>query len=115
VADSIARSADEAVDAKLRSFMLEHWSDAAFSEGFTPTPPSLRPSPLILPCPGQALEHPVASRTACASPDPDILAWSPFDSSCPATAAVGPDARSQPPPLTLLPHLQRTLAALSGS
>jgi hypothetical protein len=35
VADSIARCADEAVDAKLRSFMLEHWSEAAFSEGFT--------------------------------------------------------------------------------
>ncbi|KAL6658174.1 hypothetical protein ACP70R_001828 [Stipagrostis hirtigluma subsp. patula] len=34
VADSIARSADEAVDAKLRSFMHEHWSEAAFSEGF---------------------------------------------------------------------------------
>ncbi|XP_047091822.1 ankyrin repeat protein SKIP35-like [Lolium rigidum] len=35
VADSIAKSADEAVDAKLRSFMLENWSEAAFSEGFT--------------------------------------------------------------------------------
>ncbi|EEC67953.1 hypothetical protein OsI_35687 [Oryza sativa Indica Group] len=34
VADNIAKSADEAVDAKLRSFMLEHWSEAAFSEGF---------------------------------------------------------------------------------
>ncbi|KAL5204594.1 hypothetical protein ABZP36_009465 [Zizania latifolia] len=34
VADNIARSADEAVDAKLRSFMLEYWSEAAFSEGF---------------------------------------------------------------------------------
>ncbi|KAK3118661.1 hypothetical protein QOZ80_9BG0703480 [Eleusine coracana subsp. coracana] len=34
VADSIARSADEAVDAKLRSFMNEHWSEAAFSAGF---------------------------------------------------------------------------------
>ncbi|KAL6868139.1 hypothetical protein ACP4OV_014984 [Aristida adscensionis] len=34
VADSIARSADEAVDAKLRSFMDEHWSEAAFSAGF---------------------------------------------------------------------------------
>jgi hypothetical protein len=34
VADSIARSADEAVDAKLRSFMNEHWSETAFSAGF---------------------------------------------------------------------------------
>lgn len=34
VADSIARCADEAVDAKLRSFMLEQWSEEAFLEGF---------------------------------------------------------------------------------
>ena len=34
VADSIAKSADEAVDARLRSFMNEHWSEAAFSAGF---------------------------------------------------------------------------------
>ncbi|CAD6257764.1 unnamed protein product [Miscanthus lutarioriparius] len=34
VADSIARCTDEAVDAKLRSFMNEHWSEAAFSAGF---------------------------------------------------------------------------------
>ncbi|TVU03620.1 hypothetical protein EJB05_28549 [Eragrostis curvula] len=33
VADSIARSADDAVDAKLRSFLHEHWSEAAFSTG----------------------------------------------------------------------------------
>lgn len=34
VADSIARCTDEAVDAKLRSFMNEHWSEAAFCAGF---------------------------------------------------------------------------------
>lgn len=34
VADSIARCADEAVDAKLRLFMLEQWSEEAFNKGF---------------------------------------------------------------------------------
>ncbi|KAM3293889.1 hypothetical protein ACQJBY_037042 [Aegilops geniculata] len=34
VADSIARCTDEAVDAKLRLFMLEQWSEEAFNKGF---------------------------------------------------------------------------------
>ncbi|KAK4349360.1 hypothetical protein RND71_032115 [Anisodus tanguticus] len=33
VADSIANSDDEAVAPELRSFLLEHWSEAAFSDG----------------------------------------------------------------------------------
>ncbi|XP_059277449.1 ankyrin repeat protein SKIP35-like isoform X1 [Lycium ferocissimum] len=33
VADSIAKSDDDAVNPKLRSFLREHWSEAAFSDG----------------------------------------------------------------------------------
>ncbi|KAG6524119.1 ankyrin repeat protein SKIP35-like [Zingiber officinale] len=33
VADSIARSSDEAVSPDLRAFLKEHWSEAAFTEG----------------------------------------------------------------------------------
>ncbi|RRT40626.1 hypothetical protein B296_00040849 [Ensete ventricosum] len=35
VADSIARSSDEAVAPNLRAFLKEHWSEAAYTEGFS--------------------------------------------------------------------------------